>query len=140
MMWPGIPEIEMDPSELVVKTCCCPVGCPLTVMVCWSEPGSIVTVIVLFPFAASDKISDDVLAICSAETMTSLKDDSFIALIQPDSPWAAISFFNFFGVRFLKCLNSKCRLKLRDWRMVAEQMGHVAGCSDCDFDFVSEIS
>lgn len=62
IMWPGNPEIESDPSELVVKTCCCPVGWPLTVMVCWSEPGSIVTVIVLLPFPLSDKISVDVLA------------------------------------------------------------------------------
>lgn len=57
-------------------------------------------------------------------------------IVEHDSP-LTISFFNFFGVRFLKCLNSKCRLKLRDCLMVAEQIGHVAGCSDCDFDFGS---
>jgi hypothetical protein len=50
-----------------------------------------------------------------------------------------IPFFNFLGVRFLKCLNSKWRLKLRDCLMVAEQIGHVAGCSDCDFDLISRI-
>lgn len=47
-------------------------------------------------------------------------------------------FFNFFGVRFLKCLNSKWRLKLRDCLIVDEQIGHVAGCSDCDLDLISK--
>lgn len=136
MMCPGKPEIESDPSELVVKTCCCPVCCPLTVMVCWSDPGSIVTVIVLFAFPLSDKISVDVFPCCSAGEKNQIRMRRRSNASNSNSP-LAISFFNFFGVRFLKCLNSKCLLKLRDCRMVAEQIGHVAGCSDCDFDFGS---
>lgn len=144
MMCPGRPEIESDPSELVVKTCCCPVCCPLTVIVCWSDPGSIVTVIVLFPLSVS--ISVDVFPSCSAKKFIKsaiffcCKDRSQNSMencTTHHSP-LAMSFLIFFGVRFLKCLNSKWRLKLRDCRMVAEQMGHVAGCSDCDFDFGSE--
>lgn len=63
-MCPGRPEIESDPSEFVVKTCW-PVCWPLTVIVCWSDPGSIVTVIVWFPLSVS--ISVDVFPICSAK-------------------------------------------------------------------------
>lgn len=62
IMWPGSPEIDKDPSELVVKTCCCPPCWPFTVIVCWSEPGSIVTVIVLLPPSWMICCSADVFA------------------------------------------------------------------------------
>lgn len=76
MMCPGRPEIERDPSEFVVKTCCCPVCCPLTVIVCWSDPGSMVTVIVLFPLSVS--ISVDVFPSCSAESVMKLREVRFV--------------------------------------------------------------
>jgi hypothetical protein len=135
-MCPCKPEIERDPSELVVKTCCCPVCCPFTVIVCWSEPGSIVTVIVLF--CPSWMIcSCDVLALAfgSAKIFKWLSCSCY-KVYKENLP--CIPFFNFFGVRFLKCLSSKCLRKLRDCLIVAEHIGHVAGCSDCDFDFGSK--